>query len=337
MHSLSGAGPPDAHPHLGPPVPRRPRLAPALPALRRGRPGPGRRVPHLAAVVLRRPPVAGPRDLRLPPRDGRRRLPRRTGPVGGRRRRDGLGAHACRRSSSRSPTAARTASPGSGSPTGTTRSTPTTAPVPAESVWSAMQFCRTVLDLAELCRHVGRDAEAAAIPGPPRRDGGHRQRHVVGRRVVHARVRRRRAADRRRERGAPPDQPEPADLVRHRRGRTRRSRRAGAAVRGGAPRDTVRDRAPVAAVRRSRRARAGHVDVPARRQGERRDLLPRQHLARSSPRPCSVEATRRIATTGASCRSPGPTPTASGPSPTSTRRTSAVPPTRSSAWPATHG
>jgi cellobiose phosphorylase len=31
----------------------------------------------------------------------------------------------------------------------------------AESVWCAMQFCRTVLDLAELCRHTGRSAEAA--------------------------------------------------------------------------------------------------------------------------------------------------------------------------------
>ena len=29
----------------------------------------------------------------------------------------------------------------------------------AESVWCAMQFCRTVLDLAELCRHTGRAAE----------------------------------------------------------------------------------------------------------------------------------------------------------------------------------
>jgi cellobiose phosphorylase len=30
----------------------------------------------------------------------------------------------------------------------------------AESVWCAMQFCRTVLDLADLCRHSGRVAEA---------------------------------------------------------------------------------------------------------------------------------------------------------------------------------
>ncbi len=30
----------------------------------------------------------------------------------------------------------------------------------AESVWCAMQFCRTVLDLADLCRHTGRRAEA---------------------------------------------------------------------------------------------------------------------------------------------------------------------------------
>ncbi len=31
----------------------------------------------------------------------------------------------------------------------------------AESVWVAMQLCRTLLDLAELCRHTGRAAEAA--------------------------------------------------------------------------------------------------------------------------------------------------------------------------------
>ena len=33
----------------------------------------------------------------------------------------------------------------------------------AESVWCAMQFCRTVLDLAELCRHTGRTGEAGRL------------------------------------------------------------------------------------------------------------------------------------------------------------------------------
>ena len=33
----------------------------------------------------------------------------------------------------------------------------------AESVWCAMQFCRTVLDLAELCRHASRSAEAVRL------------------------------------------------------------------------------------------------------------------------------------------------------------------------------
>ena len=33
----------------------------------------------------------------------------------------------------------------------------------AESVWCAMQFCRTLLDLAELCRHTGRFAEAVRL------------------------------------------------------------------------------------------------------------------------------------------------------------------------------
>jgi cellobiose phosphorylase len=35
----------------------------------------------------------------------------------------------------------------------------------AESVWCAMQLCRTVLDLAEVCRHTGRLAEAERFEG----------------------------------------------------------------------------------------------------------------------------------------------------------------------------
>ena len=68
----------------------------------------------------------------------------------------------------------------------------------AESVWCAQQFCRAVLDLAELCRPPGqgrrrrrfRDlhAEMAAIVNAVR----------LGRRLVRPRLRRRRPADRRR-------------------------------------------------------------------------------------------------------------------------------------------
>ena len=112
----------DADDALAPAVRGRPHLAPGLAADGRGRAGPGRRVPGVAAVVLRRPPVADHRRLRLPARDRRLRLSRRAGGLLGRRRATPSGTTCCaavglhaRR------TAARTACRASASPTGTTR------------------------------------------------------------------------------------------------------------------------------------------------------------------------------------------------------------------------
>jgi cellobiose phosphorylase len=66
----------------------------------------------------------------------------------------------------------------------------------AESVWTAMQFCRAMLDLEELCDKLDRPADAGGSPGStPRWRGDQRAR--LGRRLVHALLRRRRAADRR--------------------------------------------------------------------------------------------------------------------------------------------
>ena len=64
---------------LAPAVRRRPHLAPVPPPHRGGGPGARRRAPRVAAVVLRRPPLADHRHLRLPARD--RRL--RPGPPAG--------------------------------------------------------------------------------------------------------------------------------------------------------------------------------------------------------------------------------------------------------------
>ena len=41
----------------------------------------------------------------------------------------------------------------------------------AESVWTAMQFCRAMLDLAELCEQLGRLDEAERFRDSARRDG----------------------------------------------------------------------------------------------------------------------------------------------------------------------
>ncbi len=92
-----------------------------------GRPGTRGRVPRLAAVVQRRPPLADHLGLRLPARDRRLRLPRAEGAVRGPRRGAGLGAHAAGGRLHPELTAARTACRARASPTGTTPSTSTTA------------------------------------------------------------------------------------------------------------------------------------------------------------------------------------------------------------------
>ena len=101
----------------------------------------------------------------------------------------------------------------------------------AESVWCGMQFCRAARDLAELADELGRGDEAQRLRAHADEMAAAVERARLGRRLVRARVRRRRPADRRRRRGAAPDQHEPADLVRDRRGRTAGTRRAGAARR----------------------------------------------------------------------------------------------------------
>ena len=125
----------------------------------------------------------------------------------------------------------------------------------------------------------GASGEPRGLRADARGDGRGRERACLGRRLVRARLRRRRPADRRRERGTAPDQHEPADRGRDRRASPRRSgpRRRSRSMRR-SPRDRARDRAPLAAVRRRRPARARHLDLPAGREGERRHLLPRQRL-----------------------------------------------------------
>ena len=93
----------------------------------------------------------------------------------------------------------------------------------AESVWTAMQFCRAMLDLAELCRKLDRPADARRFAGLHASMAAVDQRARLGRRLVRAGLRRRRAADRRRRRRAPRHRPDCPELERPGRGRAARS------------------------------------------------------------------------------------------------------------------
>ncbi len=84
----------------------------------------------------------------------------------------------------------------------------------AESVWCGQQFCRAVLDLAELADHLGKKADAERFRELHAEMAEHRQRRGLGRRLVRARLRRRgragrRAAARRSTRSASTRRPGP--------------------------------------------------------------------------------------------------------------------------------
>ncbi len=173
MHSRAGARARDADPALAPPVPRRPHLAPGLPAHRRGRPGARRRVPELAAVVLRRPPLAGHRH-RAPTcaRPATSAISTQPGRLRGRRRRDRLGPHAAGRRVHARPTAVRTACPRLGlrrlGRHDERRPRQRQGRERLVRRCSSAGPCSTWPTCAD---HLGRDADAAALPRPPRRDG----------------------------------------------------------------------------------------------------------------------------------------------------------------------
>ena len=337
MHSLPEARAADPFPHVGPPVPRRPRVAPALSALRGGWARPCRRVPDLAAVVLRRPPVARAGNLCLPPGDRRPRLPRGSGSHGPTATTRRSGGTCSGRSSSRSGTGGRMAFRGSGSPTGTTRSTPTTARVrprasgpgccSAESRWTSPTWLATLGRPDDAARFRDLHAEMAALVNATAWDGAWYAR----------------AFD---------DNGRPIGVASEERHRINLNPQTWSVIGEVAP--PVRAELALRSVEEllatpfgtallwppydggDERVRGTSTYPPGAKENggifchANTWLDHRGGDARSRRR-------RVSSTTAASCRWPGPTPTATGPSPTSTPRTSAARPTRSSAWRATPG
>ena len=159
----------------------------------------------------------------------------------------------------------------------------------AESVWCGMQFCRAALDLAELAAEAGRGEEAGRLRTHAREMSAAVNEHAWdgewyarafdddGRPIGVA------------SRGTAPDQHEPPVVVRDRRRRAGGAGRACAPLDGRPPRDRVRHRPPLAAVRRRRPARPRTLHLPPRREGERRHLLPRERVGDRRRRDARLE------------------------------------------------
>ena len=149
---------------------------------------------------------------------------------------------------------------------------------PAESVMIAGLFLAAAEEMAALHDHLERRDDAARVRswrvGDARRIG----RARLGWRVVASRLRRRRQTGRvGAERRRPDLRGEPG-LVRPRRRRGRWPRSSGTRGSRDPPHNAERHRAPATGIHEvPPRARRDHV-LSARRQGERRHLLPQQHV-----------------------------------------------------------
>ena len=206
----------------------------------------------------------------------------------------------------------------------------------AESVWCGQQFCRAVLDLAEVCAALGKDGE--------------RLRFLD----LHAGMVERlnacwdgdwyaRAYD---------DQGLPVGVKSEAFHQVSLNPQAWAVLGEAGPRERLEQamesaherlntpfgvRLLAPAYRAYRRAHPRHHHLPARRQGKRRHLLPRQRLGHRRCRPAGLGRPRLPVLPPGAAPGAQPTRIPTWPNPTSTARTSADPSTPNTAWAATPG